>query len=396
MPFWIAAIALFAAVAVLILLALRRGHAAAPAPDLAVYRAQMAELDRDLTRGLVAPEEAAQARTEIARRILETDTARETAAPARQPAVLAGALVVFALLGSAFLIYPRLGAPGYPDLPLATRLQISEAERQARPSQAEMEAQAPPAPPPAMEPSDAALLDQLRATARDRPDDLQGQMLLARSEAGLGNYAAAARAQARVVALKAGAATAADHATQGELLIAAAGGAVSAEAETALRQALALDPQDPVALFHIGRMFDQVARPDLTFRAWRALLETAPADLPWLPGIREAMPRLAYLAGEDWTPPAPGPSAGEIEAAAGMSPEDRAAMIRGMVDRLSERMAREGGPPEDWARLISSLGVLGETEQARALWAEAQSLFASHPADLAVVRTAAEAAGVAP
>lgn len=396
MPFWMAAAALVVAVALLILLALRRGGAVeAPSPDLAVYRSQLAEVERDLARGLLGPEEAARARTEISRRILEADAGPAPIGGAGH-GWAAGALAVL-LLGSAFLLYARLGAPGYPDLPLATRLEISEQARLARPSQAEMEAARPaPAAPAPLDPAYAELLDKLRATLRERPDDLAGQELLARNEAAVGNYVAAARAQQKVLALKGEAATAADHSAAAELLIAAAGGGVSAEAEAELRSALARDPHDAVALFYIGRLFDQIARPDLTFRAWRALLESNPADLPWLAQVREAMPRLAFLAGEDWAPPAPGPSAADVDAMSQLPPEERQAMIRGMVDSLSARMAREGGPPEDWARLITSLAVLGEADRARAIWAEAQSLFAAQPPALKTIRAAAERTGVAP
>jgi cytochrome c-type biogenesis protein CcmH len=44
-------------------------------------------------------------------------------------------------------------------------------------------------------------MERLRTTVAERPDDVQGQRLLARNEAALGNYAAARAAQERVVAL---------------------------------------------------------------------------------------------------------------------------------------------------------------------------------------------------
>ena len=70
-------------------------------------------------------------------------------------------------------------------------------------------------------------------------------------------------------------------------------------------------------------------------------------------------------------------------------------MIRGMVEQLSDRLASEGGPAADWARLITSLGVLGEGERAKAILAEAEGRFAGRDADLAVIRAAAVQAGVA-
>ena len=41
-------------------------------------------------------------------------------------------------------------------------------------------------------------------------------------------------------------------------------------------------------------------------------------------------------------------------------------------------LATEGGPPEDWARLIGALGVLGQTERAEAIAAEARVVFADN------------------
>ena len=50
-----------------------------------------------------------------------------------------------------------------------------------------------------------------------------------------------------------------------------------------------------------------------------------------------------------------------------------------MVEGLAARLAAEGGPAPDWARLITSLGVLGETDRAKAIWAEAQAGLRRRP-----------------
>ena len=70
-------------------------------------------------------------------------------------------------------------------------------------------------------------------------------------------------------------------------------------------------------------------------------------------------------------------------------------MIRGMVEGLAGRLADEGGPAEDWARLIASLGVLGETERAAAILAEARDAFAASAADLALLDDGRQARGAA-
>ena len=47
------------------------------------------------------------------------------------------------------------------------------------------------------------------------------------------------------------------------------------------------------------------------------------------------------------------------------SPEEqRTEMIRGMVDRLAERLSREGSDVEGWLRLVRAYMVLGERDKA--------------------------------
>jgi cytochrome c-type biogenesis protein CcmH len=65
------------------------------------------------------------------------------------------------------------------------------------------------------------------------------------------------------------------------------------------------------------------------------------------------------------------------------------------VAGLAARLATDGGPASDWARLIAAYGVLGQTDQARAIWTEAQAVFAADPIGMGVVGAAAIEAGVA-
>jgi cytochrome c-type biogenesis protein CcmH len=59
-----------------------------------------------------------------------------------------------------------------------------------------------------------------------------------------------------------------------------------------------------------------------------------------------------------------------------------------MVSGLAERLSTEGGPPEDWARLIGAFVVLGRVEDAQAIYDEALDVFAGQPEALAVLRPA--------
>ena len=398
--FWIAAGGTFLAVAaslIVVLFQRREAETSAGTYDVQVYRAQLAEVDRDVASGLLAVAEADRLRTEISRRIREADRlGRGVAAmvPLRGR-ILAGGGIALVLAG-AVGGYLRLGAPGYPDLPLAGRLAAAEAFSATRPSQAMAEASAPKLAAAIPDGEMAGLMAALRKAVVDRPDDVQGLALLARNEAALGNLAAAGKAQAALIAAKADAATGADHAMLAEIMIRLAGGYVSPEAEAQLIAALKPDPANGTALYYSGLMFAQGDRADRAFSVWQGLLDASSPDDPWVAPIRAQIADMAVRAGVKYAlAEAVGPTADEVSAAADMSPEDRLAMIQSMVDGLSARLASKGGPVEDWARLITSLGVLGDTDQAREIYSEAQGAFAGRVDELAALRAAAVTAGVA-
>lgn len=407
MTFWILATILALMVAGLLVLALWRGRIGAVSPaayDLQVYRDQLKEVDRDLARGVVAKPDAERARIEISRRILAADAQMQAGEGAtRGPAGLsraAGLVLVLAMLGGSVGLYSVLGTPGYGDLPIQTRLAMAQEAYETRPSQDDYVKLVPPAPTTA-EPSPEYLdlLEKLRQKVAERPDDLQGHQLLARNEAAMGNFDAAAKAQTQILRLKGDDVTARDHVILADLMINAAAGYVSPEAEAALDRALALDPGNQMARFYRGLMFMQVDRPDIAFRTWEQLLREGPETAPWIAPIRGQLEELAWRAGIDYQLPDPapalaGPSEDDVASAAEMDDADRQEMIRGMVDRLNTRLAESGGTPAEWSRLIAALGVLGDTDQAQVVWTEAQQVFANAPDALAEVRAGAMRAGL--
>lgn len=415
MTFWTAAGILATLIGLTIALGFLRGRPPRPAEggteDIAVYRNQLRELERDVARGIVAQADAERLRLEISRRMLEADRAG-SAAPTTTPqgARLAGVALVPVMVAAAFWIYHDLGAPGYEDLPLAQRLEAARELRATRPAQdvAEIEmaarasiedAEPMHAQSQASE-EDRALVARLRTVLQERPDDLEGHRLLAISEAALGEFSAAHRAQARVIELLGDAATADEFVAKADLMILAAGGYVSPEAEAALEAALRREPTDPLARYFYGMMLAQTDRPDLAFRLWRQLLDEGPPDAPWIPPIRQQIEFMAMRAGVDYTlppagaAPARGPSADDIAAMQDLPPEQQAEMIEGMVASLAQRLSAQGGSAEDWAQLISAYGVLGRPGAAREVWTEAQAVFGADEAELAVVREAARGAGV--
>lgn len=406
--FWVTAGGLSLAVGALLALAVLRVRDTGPeaASDVEVYRDQLKEVDRDLARGVISEEDAQRVQVEVSRRLLEADKAAQTGDGLRDaPAALNGfgaAVVGLGTVAGAVALYFWIGAPGAPDVPLKLRLAEADAQKAARPPQAEMQITAP-GPIIDADPDFLALMEKLRAAVQERPGDIQGLVLLAQNEARLGNYVAAHEAQAEIIKLRGAAAEARDFAAYADLLVLAANGYVSPEAEAAADTALSKDPSNGTSRYYKGLAYGQSGRFDLAYQTWQDLLADSHPRDPWVQLILGQMEGLAGAAGVKWRPPEalmrgptlPGPSSDDMAAAADMDAEDRQAMIRGMVDGLAERLATEGGSPDEWARLINALGVLGDTDRARAIWQEAQSVFAPYPDAVDTIRLAAESAGVA-
>ncbi|AXT25649.1 c-type cytochrome biogenesis protein CcmI [Ruegeria sp. AD91A] len=384
------------------LLRKRRGDEPAAAYDLRVYREQLAGVDRDLARGVIGEADAERVRTEISRRILAADDQMKKesadAGPSRTVSALSILAISLLLIGGALAMYNRTGAVGLPDMPLTARLELAKEVRANRPSQSAAEELATPPQPAQLDESYANLLKQLRETVANRPDDLQGQMLLAQHETNAGNFKDGYTAQQRVIELSGDTATADTYADLAEMMILAAGGYVSPEAEQALIEALNRDPRHGPARYYWGQMLAQIGRPDLAYRMWVETLQDAPAGAPWAGAIRAQIDELAFRAGVFNAPDlstAPGPSQEDMAAAAELSPEERQQMIQGMVDQLSDRLATEGGSPEEWARLIAALGVLGQGQRAIDIRDEAMEVFAGNSEALQIIDAAALQAGIA-
>ena len=371
--------------------------------DIAVYKDQLTEVERDLARGILTEAEAEAVRIEVSRRLLEADNRssdREFDQTGQSgPGIAIVALVV--VVGG-ITTYAWLGAPGYGDMPMQARLAALEVARADRPAQVAAEAEVvdqlpkPEAPDPAF----LTLMAQLRSAVAERPDDIQGLTFLAQYEARIGRFAQAREAQEQIVAVKGNSATVVDRLTLIDIMVFAAGGYVSPEAEAVLRDILREAPENGAARYYLGLVEAQAGRADRAFPIWARLLEDSPPSAPWIPVVRAEILAVAFAAGvTNYKLPVisrqPALRPEDIEAANEMTPQERAEMIQGMVGRLADRLAIEGGPPEDWARLISTLGVLGDTQRARAIAAEASSVFAGNAAALELITRASAQAGIA-
>ena len=392
--FWAVAASLALVVAAVLVAALRkapRPGAESAEADLAVYKDQLAEIERDLARGTIGAEDATRLRAEVGKRVIEADRLRKAgpaAANDGRPWLLAGVILAVIVPGG-LAVYGGLGAPGYPDMALVPRLEALDAGIAGRPSQEAELARL-------KTPRDAALDERLAAEldALTDPAALQAEF---RSRFAAGELQAAVRVQERILALGGDAASANDHANLALALVAEAQGYVSPEAEVELRASLQRDMTNELSRYLVGEMFLQGGRYDQTFRFWRPLAEGGTPGSPWVGSIRERIEEVAQLAGIRYAlPEAKGPSSADMTAAGEMNAEERQQMIEGMVAQLSERLATEGGSVEDWNKLIRSLAVLERLPEAQKIYDEARTKFEGQTAELSFLKQAAVESGLAP
>ncbi|MEM7056498.1 MAG: c-type cytochrome biogenesis protein CcmI [Pseudomonadota bacterium] len=333
--------------------------------DSQVFRDQLAEVDRDLARGAISPEEAEGARIEVSRRLLKADRESKTRSglsPGPKGLSRAAAVIVLvAVPALALSLYAELGQPGLPGQPLEERITAAS----ARLSQAEAESRAALDPaPPITDEELAEHLSRLEEIVATRPNDPEGQRLMGITQLRVGRYVAAREAFDRYLDL-ADQVSADTHASHAEAMVLAADGYVSREAGDALQQAFRKDPENRTARYYAGVALAQSGRFAEAIQLWQRLR----AELP--EGSQVALTLDALLAdarGRLAMTVRPGPNQEDIEAAGQMTPEERAQMIAGMVARFETRLTSQGGEVEDWVRLMAMYMQLQRPEDARRIY----------------------------
>jgi cytochrome c-type biogenesis protein CcmH len=223
----------------------------------------------------------------------------------------------------------------------------------------------------------AAAVAQIEAHLAKAPEDGRGWSVLAPVYLRLGRTEDAIKAyenSLRILGDEAGRLS--DY---GEALVAAGDGVVSAKARGAFERALGQDAKAVKPQFYLARAAEQDGDRAQARTRYAALAAAAPPEAPWLPLVRESLARL------DGTAPPP--------AAPAMSEEQRG-MVRGMVEGLAQRLAAQGGTPEEWARLVRSYGVLGERPKAEETLAQARAALGSDAGKLAPVEEVAREMGL--
>lgn len=337
--------------------------------DAAVYKDQLAEVDRDVERGLIPETEAETARVEIQRRLLsavDADTEQKYLVGEGR-SYLVPTLALMVIIG-AVVLYLELGSPTVPDFPYASRGDLNEPSITGEAA-------------PDMEEA----ISRLEVRLRDNPDDPEGWMMLGRTYFALERYVDAQKAFLQLYEITGDIQAKAEYA---EALILSSNAQVIPEALEIFDDVLRADPYDPKARFYFGVGAAQQGNLEGAIQIWTDLLHLSVPDAPWIEIVQQQILAAAAEAGIDPStlkptamaaklaesagiqsggmsaPATPGPSQEDIENSQQMTADEQMEMIRSMVQRLADRLTANPDDHEGWVRLAQAYEVLGETEKA--------------------------------
>ena len=331
--------------------------------DRAVYRQQLKELESDAARGLISESQMTAARLEIERRLLAADSQPAAPPPRDAGGRLVAVALPLAMPALAAGLYLALGSPNVPDQPYAAR----ESERTlVAKNHLELAETA------------SALEEKLTHDA----DDSQDWLLLARTQAALGQWGKSAEAYRRTIALTKGRPDV--LAGYGEILVMAADGFVTPEARKAFDAALTGDPRSVAARYYLALGAAQAGQAKDAIDSWQALAAETAAGSPLREDLKARIAETARTANLPVPTLAPsaavdGPTAEDMAQVAQMTTEQQHEMIKGMVAGLAAKLKANPDDPEGWLKLAHAYSVLGERDKAVDAYEQAATLRPNDP-----------------
>ena len=322
--------------------------------ETSLYKAQLQDLQRDVERGLMSEADAEAAKAEAARRLLVATSGEPEAQSSRKNVRLAAVFAIAILPALALTLYDQLGAPDYPDLPLQARLDGKSGDVDI-----------------------AAAIARIESHLATQPDDIRGWEILASVYREMGRANDVARAYRQMLRLQGPSANLLF--ALGQALLYANDGSVNDEALAAFTKAAELDASLVEARYYIGLAAEQRGDQQQAIEIFSKLLADAPADAPWAGVLND---RIARIKGERALSP---------QDVAAMPATQQDAAIRGMVQRLNERLSAQGGAIEEWLRLVRAYSVLKQPELARDALARARK---AHPGEAASLDALAKELGL--
>ncbi len=259
--------------------------------NAAVYRDQLAELDREFVMGNLNYEELKAARDELSQRLLADVGAEGLAdsavhAPVASNTVLwqkpwlAISLLVFVVPVSSMLMYSVLGEPAALD-PLALKQGVDSSAEVTPEKLTEMA---------------TALTRRLQ----DEPNSMEGWVMLGRVQRARGHFEESAEAYAKALALSRDDNLSIERA---EVLAQKNDGSFAGEPWSIIQRVLTADPHHLNALFLAGSASYAEMNFNTALRYWERAREVVPADSPDAPELDRAIAEARSKMGLPAIPP---------------------------------------------------------------------------------------------
>ncbi len=292
--------------------------------NAAVYRDQMAELDREFVMGNLSYEELKAARDELSQRLLADVAVLDTAAqqqPSRPSSAvvwrkpwLGIALLVFVVPVASLLMYSVLGEPAALD----PRALVQGADNSAEVTPEKL----------------TEMATALTRRLQDEPNSMEGWVMLGRVQRARGHFEEAAEAYAKALMLSRDDNLSIERA---EVLAQKNGGSFAGEPWLIIQRVLTADPHHLNALFLAGSASFAELNFNTALRYWERAREVVPADSPDAPELDRAIAEARNKMGLPAIPPR---AASATADAASSSPAAKVALasssISGRVTLVKE------------------------------------------------------------
>ncbi len=276
--------------------------------NAAIYRDQMAELQRDRDAGTLADEDYAMAREELQRRVLEDGQGEEAEPVLKAPKkTLAAVALLVPIAGIA--LYLLLGHP-----------EGTNPAAQRQPTARDIE----------------RMVATLAAKMEKEPGNVQGWGMLARSYKAMGRLEEATKAFEHVMTLNP--ADAQVYADYADILATQAKGNFAGKPEQLIDRALKLDPDNPEALWLAGTAAFEAGRYQQAIPLWTRLHGLLPPGSDDAKQIATALAQARAKAGAA----APAAAAKAVRGRVELAPAVRAKASPGDAVMI---VAREAGGP---------------------------------------------------
>jgi cytochrome c-type biogenesis protein CcmH len=267
--------------------------------NAAVYRDQMAELDREFVMGNLNYEELKAARDELSERLLadvgdaavaDAPNASSTAVVWRKPWLSIG-LLVFVVPVASMVMYSVLGEPAALD-PLALK-QGANASAEVTPEKL------------------TEMATALTRRLQDEPNSMEGWVMLGRVQRARARYEESAEAYAKALTLSRDDNLSIERA---EVLAQKNGGSFAGEPWSIIQRVLTADPHHLNALFLAGSASYAEMNFNTALRYWERAREVVPADSPDAPELDRAIAEARDKMGLPAIPPRATNAAAEMQA----------------------------------------------------------------------------------